>query len=71
MRFTFEDGGQKRQTEVKRERVCSVLPSGSWTELKLVQTQQACVSDSTLNQVDAFFAKRTSDHGIDVHAEAR
>ena len=31
--FTFEDDGQKRQTEVKRERV---LPSVSWKELKLV-----------------------------------
>jgi hypothetical protein len=68
LRFTFEDGGQKRQTEVRRERV---LPSASWKELKLVQVQQACVSDSTLNRVDAFFAKRTSDHGIDVHAQGQ
>ena len=36
LRFTFEDGGQKRQTEIKRERV---LPSGSWKALKLVQVQ--------------------------------
>ncbi len=68
LRFTFEDGGQKRQAEVKRERV---LPSGCWKELKLVQAQQACVSDSTLNRVDAFFAKRTSDHGIDVNTEGQ
>jgi hypothetical protein len=68
LRFIFEDDDQKRQTEVKSERV---LPSVSWKELKLVQSQEAYVSDITLNRVDAFFAKRTDDHGIDVHAEGQ
>jgi hypothetical protein len=63
LNFALVGGGQE---DVDSE---CVLPSGS--ELVLFKPQQACVSDSTLNRVDAFFAKRTSDHGIDVHAEGQ
>ena len=63
LNFALVGGGQE---DVDSE---CVLPSGS--EVILFKPQQACVSDSTLNRVDAFFAKRAHDHGIDVHAEGQ
>jgi hypothetical protein len=49
LRFTFEDGGQKRQTEVKREHV---LPSGSWKQYKLVRAQKNRVWETTAEMAD-------------------
>jgi hypothetical protein len=46
LRFTFDEGGQKGQTEVKRELLQErVLPSDCWKELTLVQqeTGDRCV----------------------------
>jgi hypothetical protein len=63
LNFALVGGGQEDVASV------CVLPSGS--EQVLFKPKQACLSDSTLNRVDAFFAKRTSDHGIDVHAEGQ
>jgi hypothetical protein len=63
LNFALVGGGQE---DVDSE---CVLPSGS--EVVLVKPQQACVSDRTLNRIDAFFAKRTNDQRIDVHAEGQ
>ena len=63
--FTLEDGGKK---DVCHDRV---LPSPSETKLSkpLQPSQQPAAS--TRHRVDAFFAKKVDDHGIDVHAEGQ
>jgi Leucine-rich repeat (LRR) protein/GTPase SAR1 family protein len=68
LRFTFEDGCQKQEVDVKREHV---IPSDSWGQIKLVKPPEVCMSKGTLNVVDAFFAKKTDDHAINVHAEGQ
>ena len=68
LRFTVESGGQKREVNVKSE---DVIPSNSWEKMKLVKPPEACVSKGTLNVVDAFFAKKTDDLAINVHAEGQ
>jgi len=50
-----------------------VLPSLSETRLSKTQqlSEQTAASEGTRYGVDAFFAKRIDDHGIDVHAEGQ
>jgi hypothetical protein len=66
--FTLADGGKQVVVDLQL-----VLPSGR--EIKVVESQQVPVlqdalqSPDTRHQVDAFFAKRRDDEGINVHAE--
>jgi len=48
-----------------------VLPSPSETKLSKPQQPSQQPAASTRHRVDAFFAKKVDDHGIDVHAEGQ
>jgi hypothetical protein len=58
--FTFEDGCQKRQDDVKREHV---LPSGSWKEYKLVGAQKTCALESSEGRAAASTSNPVVSYG--------